>query len=160
MPTTKKPLKRYSILDRCFSNTGRNYTFEGLREAVNEWMLEKDPQSSGISIRQLRGDMAFMKSTDGWDAPIFTIRGDGKRRYYRYEDASFSITKRPVNETQVEELNMLVDALDAFEGLPQFPGLEDFIVKLQSDMDMAQKPNTTIPSSWKCRTTIFSISIS
>ena len=51
MPTTKKPLKRYSILDRCFSNTGRNYTFEGLREAVNEWMLDKDPQSTGISIQ-------------------------------------------------------------------------------------------------------------
>ena len=52
---------------------------------------------------------------------------------------SFSIAKRPVNETQVEELKMLVDALDAFEGLPQFEGVEDLIVKLQSDMDMASK---------------------
>ena len=69
MPTTKKPLKRYSILDRCFSNTGRNYTFEDLKEAVNDWMLEKDPQSKGISTRQLRDDMAFMKSYDGWEAP-------------------------------------------------------------------------------------------
>ena len=59
MPTTKKPLKRYSILDRCFSNTGRNYTFEGLKEAVNEWMLDKDPQSKGISTRQLRDDISF-----------------------------------------------------------------------------------------------------
>jgi predicted DNA-binding transcriptional regulator YafY len=148
MPTTKKPLKRYSILDRCFSNTGRNYTFEGLREAVNEWMLEKNPQSSGISIRQLRDDIAFMKSSDGWEAPIITIPGDGKKRYYRYEDPSFSISKRPVNETQVEELKMLVDALDAFEGLPQFPGLEDLIVKLQSDMEMAQKPNQSKIIDW------------
>ena len=45
--------------------------------------------------------------------------------------------KRPVNETQVEELKMLLDALDAFEGLPQFEGVEDLIVKLQSDLDMA-----------------------
>ncbi len=140
MPTTKKPLKRYSILDRCFSITGRNYTFEGLREAVNEWMLEKDSQSSGIGIRQLRDDGAFMKSTDGWDAPIITIPGDGKKRNYRYDDPRFSISKRPVNETQVEELKMLVDALDAFEGLPQFAGLEDLLVKLQSDMGIQQKP--------------------
>ena len=137
MPTTKKPLKRYSILDRCFSNTGRNYTFEGLKEAVNEWMLDKDPQSKGISTRQLRDDISFMRSSDGWEAPIVTVPGVGKQRYYRYEDPKFSITKRPVNETQVEELKMLLDALDAFEGLPQFEGVEDLIVKLQSDLDMA-----------------------
>ena len=137
MPTTKKPLKRYSILDRCFSNTGRNYTFEGLKEAVNEWMLDKDPQSKGISTRQLRDDISFMRSSDGWEAPIVTVPGVGKQRYYRYEDPKFSIAKRPVNETQVEELKMLLDALDAFEGLPQFEGVEDLIVKLQSDLDMA-----------------------
>ena len=65
MPTTKRPLKRYSILDRCFSNTGRNYTFDGLKEAINEWMLYKDPESKGIGTRQLRDDIAFMKSSDG-----------------------------------------------------------------------------------------------
>jgi predicted DNA-binding transcriptional regulator YafY len=137
MPTTKKPLKRYSILDRCFSNTGRNYTFEGLKEALNEWMLDKVPQSKGISTRQLRDDISFMRSSDGWEAPIITVPGVGKQRYYRYEDPKFSITKRPVNQTQVEELKMLLDALDAFEGLPQFEGVEDLIVKLQSDLDMA-----------------------
>ena len=137
MPTTKRPLKRYSILDRCFSNTGRNYTFDGLKEAINQWMLDKDPHSKGISTRQLRDDIAFMKSSDGWEAPIVTVPGVGKQRYYRYEDPMFSITKRPVNETQVEELKMLLDALDAFEGLPQFEGVEDLIVKLQSDLDMA-----------------------
>jgi len=120
MPTTKKPLKRYSILDRCFSNTGRNYTLEGLRDSVDEWMLEKDSQSSGISIRQLREEIAFMKSKDGWDAPCSTILGDGKKRFYLYEDQSFSIKKRPVKETQIEELKILMDALDAFEKLPQF----------------------------------------
>ena len=130
MPTTKKPLKRYSILDRCFSNTGRIYTFEGLREAVNEWLLDKDPQSKGISTRQLRDDIAFMKSSDGWEAPIIPKPGDGKTRYYCYDDPSFSISTRPVNETQVEELKMLVDAFDTFQGLPQFQGLQDLIVKL------------------------------
>ena len=137
MPTTKQPLKRYSILDRCFSNTGRNYTFEGLKGAINEWMLDKNPQSKGISTRQLRDDIAFMKSSDGWEAPIETYPGEGKKRYYRYDDPKFSISNRPVNQTQVEELKMALDALDSFEGLPQFQGLEDLIVKLQSDLDMA-----------------------
>ena len=43
---------------------------------------------------------------------------------------------------------MLLDALDAFEGLPQFQGLEDLIVKLQSDMDMAQNPNQLKIIDW------------
>ena len=148
MPTTKRPLKRYSILDRCFSNTGRNYTFDGLKEAINEWMLDKDPQSKGISTRQLRDDIAFMKSSDGWEAPIETYPGEGKKRYYRYDDPKFSINNRPVNQTQVEELKMALDALDAFEGLPQFQGLEDLIVKLQSDMDMAQNPKQSKIIDW------------
>ena len=126
MPTTKQPLKRYSILDRCFSNTGRNYTFEGLKEAVNEWMLDKDPQSKGISTRQ-RDDIAYMKSSEGWEAPIITKPGDGKKRYYCYDDPSFSISKRPVNETQVEELMVLDDALDVSEGLLWFLRLEDHV---------------------------------
>ena len=148
MPITKQPLKRYSILDRCFSNTGRNYTFEGLKDAINEWMLYKDSESKGISTRQLRDDIAFMKSSDGWEAPIETYPGEGKKRYYRYDDLKFSISKRPVNQKQVEELKMALDALDAFEGLPQFQGLEDLIVKLQSDMDMAQNPTRTKIIDW------------
>ena len=145
MPATKRPLKRYSILDRCFSNTGRNYTFDGIKEAINEWMLDKDPQSKGISTRQLRDDIAFMKSSDGWEAPIEIYPGEGKRRYYRYDDPKFSINNCPVNQTQIEELKM---ALDAFEGLPQFQGLEDLIVKLQSDMDMAQNPKQSKIIAW------------
>ena len=72
----------------------------------------------------------------------------GKKRYYRYDDPKFSINNRPVNQTQVEELKMALDALDAFEGLPQFQGLEDLIVKLQSDMDMAQNPKQSKIIDW------------
>jgi len=117
MPTTKRLLKRYSILDRCFSNTGRNYTFDGLKEAINEWMLDKDPQSKGISTRQLRDDIAFMNSSDGWEAPTETYPGEGKKRYYRYDNPKFSINKRPINQTQVEELKMALDAFDCRDNL-------------------------------------------
>jgi len=89
-----------------------------------------------------------MKSSDGWEAPIETYPGEGKKRYYRYDDQKFSINNRPVNQTQVEELKMALDALDAFEGLPQFQGLEDLIVKLQSDMDMAQNPKQSKIIDW------------
>ncbi len=100
-------------------------------------MQEVDPSSDGISVRQLREDIAFMKSSDGWEAPIITVAGVGQKRYYRYEDAGFSIVKRAVNETQVEELKMAMDVLSDFEGLPGFEGIEDLIFKLKADMDLA-----------------------
>ena len=79
-------------------------------------MLDKDPQSSGIIIRQLHDDIVFMKNTDVWDASIITKTGGGKKRYYCYEDSNFSISKISVKETHLVELKMLVDA---FEDLPQ-----------------------------------------
>lgn len=148
MPQTKKPFKRYNILDRCLSNIGRNYTFEDLKHAVNDWMMEMDPKSIGISTRQLREDIAFMKSSDGWEAPIVTVPGIGKRPFYRYEDSTFSISRRPINQAQIEELKMLLDALDAFDGLPQFQDLENLIVKLQSDMNIAHNPNQPKIIDW------------
>lgn len=138
MPITKKPLKRYNILDACFSNTGRNYTFDDLKEAIDQWMRDKYPGASGISTRQLREDIAFMKSTDGWEAPIVTIPGNGRKRYYRYEDPSFTISNQPINKAQIEELKTLLETLDLFDGLPQFKGIEDLMIKLQSDLDIVQ----------------------
>lgn len=40
--------------------------FEGLKEAINEWILYQALESKGISTRQLRDDIAFIKSIDGW----------------------------------------------------------------------------------------------
>lgn len=74
MPTTKRPLKRYSILDRCFSNTGRNYTFEGLKEAINEWILDKYCQSLGIRERLFRCDLVFRKKFGKSVCSIFIIK--------------------------------------------------------------------------------------
>lgn len=148
MPITKRPLMRYQILDRCFSNSGRRYTFEDLLEAINDRLVEVDPTYKGISVRQLRDDIAFMKSSDGWEAPITTIPGEGKKRYYLYEEADFSISKRPVNETQVQELKMALEVLEQFEGLPQFDWIKEMVIRLEDDMEMASENRTNSIIDW------------
>ena len=62
-----------------------------LREEINDKLREADPTFKGISTRQLRDDIAFMRSSEGWSAPIETFPGIGKKRYYRYDESSFSI---------------------------------------------------------------------
>jgi len=148
MPITKRPLTRYEILDRCLSNKGRRYTFDDLREAIDLRLLDIDPDAKGISVRQLRDDIAFMKSSQGWEAPIVHIPGQGKKRYYIYEDPDFSINKRPVNETQVQELNMALDVLGQFEGMPQFDWIKQMMIRLEEDRELASNKRTASIIDW------------
>ena len=133
MPDSKNPLIRYKILDQCLSNTGRNYTWERLKETINEKLEDIDPDYKGISERQLRDDIRYMKSVDGWDAPIITTPGIGKQRYYKYEDPSFTIQDRGLNTQQLEQLKHSLEALKAFRGIPQLDWLDEFLVKMESD---------------------------
>ena len=133
MPDSKNPLIRYKILDQCLSNTGRNYTWLQLKETINEKLEEIYPDYKGISERQLREDLRYMKSVDGWDAPIITAPGIGRQRYYRYEDPNFTIQDRGLNTQQLEQLKNSMEALKAFRGIPQLEWLDEFLVKMESD---------------------------
>ena len=70
MPINKNAVVRYNTLDKCFRNSGRNYFINDLLDAVNKALFEINPNTNGIQIRQLRSDISFMKSTDGYGAPI------------------------------------------------------------------------------------------
>lgn len=126
MPTTKFSFKRYRILDRCFRNPIKRYQIKDLIDACNK-ELRDDEQS--VSRRTIYYDIAFMKSLEGWDAPIETIN-DGNRHYYRYSDPDFSIDKVPLSEAQFKKLQSAIDVINLFDGLPHFNGFEDSFAKL------------------------------
>ena len=62
MPTNKHAVIRFNVIDKCLRNTGRLWTFDDIKEAVENKLSEIDPTSSGISIKSLRNDFAFMRS--------------------------------------------------------------------------------------------------
>lgn len=124
MPINKNALIRYKALDKCFCNFGRKYYFDDLLHAVNEALVLHDPDSTGIQLRQLRSDISFMKSDDGFSAPIATIR-EGQKGYYRYETKDFSINKTPLNATEAEQLKTALSILERFEGAPQFEWMNE-----------------------------------
>lgn len=120
MFTTKHQIVRYNKLDRCFQNFGREYSIDDLLEAVNEAIIDFDPSSSGVQMRTLRKDIAFMRSEAGCNAPIDTIKGSNGVNYYRYSDKSFSINKSPLNDTEAKQLKNAISILQRFEGSPEF----------------------------------------
>ncbi|MFY8181941.1 MAG: helix-turn-helix transcriptional regulator [Flavobacterium sp.] len=120
MAINKHQIIRYNRLDRCFKNTGKEYSFDDLLEAVNEAILEHDPKSSGVQTRTLRKDINFMRSEAGYNAPIETLKSSSGINYYQYSDKNFSIHNSPLNDTEAEQLKKAVSILQRFEGSPEF----------------------------------------
>ena len=124
MAITKYPLIRYKILDKCFRNTGKRYFIEDLIKECENVILEMDPDSSGISLRQIREDIAFMKSPEGWSIEIEENRV-GRKMYYRYVDPAFSINNMPLNEIEMQHITEALEILTQFKGMPQFSWLNE-----------------------------------
>ena len=94
MATNKHAQIRYKVLDSCFRNTGRNYTFEDLINEVNDKLSEIDPSTGGICVRTIRDDIFYMRSSDGWSADIECFRA-GRKYCYRYRNSKFQSTISP-----------------------------------------------------------------
>lgn len=130
MATNKNALIRYKVLDNCFRNPGRRCFIDDLIAECESVLLEIDPESNGISRRQIFEDIAFMESKEGWSIELDKLR-DGKKVYYRYADMTFSINNMPLNEVEINQLKAAVDILSQFKGMPQFEWVNELVPKLQ-----------------------------
>jgi predicted DNA-binding transcriptional regulator YafY len=143
MATNKNALIRYKVLDKCFRNPGKRYFIENLISECESVLLEIDPESNGISRRQIFEDIAFMESNQGWSIDLVKHR-DGKRVYYRYTDISFSINNMPLNEMEVNQLKAAMDILAQFKGMPQFEWINEMVPKLQQGITTNQSSTAII----------------
>lgn len=137
MATNKNAVLRYNTLDKCFSNFGRKYYFDDLVDEVNNALLDFDPGSAGIKTRQLRDDIRFMKSEAGYAAPIVAYP-DGKKAYYRYDDKNFAINKKPLNQTEAEQIKRAVSIMQRFEGAPEFEWVNELGPMLTTRFGLSQ----------------------
>ena len=136
MHITKNPLIRYKILDECFRNPYKNFYFETLLETVNNALYEITGDDEGIKTRQLRDDISFMRSSEGWSIELDEL-ADGKKKIYRYTDINFSINNAPLNEVEIDQFQSAIQVLSQFEGMPQFDGIQEIIAKLKSNFKVS-----------------------
>ena len=134
MAIIKHAYIRYKVLDACFSNPGKKYFFQDLIDECTKVLIDLDSSSNGISTRQIREDIAFMKSKEGWDIELGEFR-EGKRMYYRYINTNFSINNMPLNELEIEHLKEAAAILSQFKGLPQFKWMNEVLPKLNEKID-------------------------
>jgi len=134
MATNKNAQLRYNVLDRCFRNPGRQYFWQDLAEECSNAIEEHSGLASSISRKTIFNDMEFMKSEAGFSAPIISIP-DHPRKYYRYEDMSFSIRNQPLNEQELNQLKDAVQFISRISGVAEFEWIHDIIPKLQIATD-------------------------
>ncbi|TXI67625.1 MAG: WYL domain-containing protein, partial [Flavobacterium sp.] len=99
MATNKHAQIRYNTLDKCFRNPGKRFAIEDLVAACNEAIYEFTGKEEEIKKRQLYDDIRFMESEQGWSIELEKTK-DGRKVFYRYEDPNFSISNKPLNETE------------------------------------------------------------
>ena len=127
MPDNRKALLRYKILDKCFSDKYHKYFIEDLMSKVNEQL--DDIGLKPVSKKQIYDDIKFMKSSDGWEAPIMSYQY-GKRKYLRY-NGEFSIMETPITEMEVEQLETLIISLSRLQGIPIYEWVEELLTNLR-----------------------------
>lgn len=90
MSFNKMALARYVVYDRCFRDEKREYSIPEIIEECN-LALKQRHQSCGVSRRQVYYDIDFMKSPEGFNAPIVTKKNQNGKKIYYYKDRSYSI---------------------------------------------------------------------
>jgi predicted DNA-binding transcriptional regulator YafY len=144
MSIIKNALLRYQTLDRCLRNTGRIYLIEDLLDEVNNALIDENPLNSGIQIRQLRGDIRFMRSESGYSAPIETKIISGKKHAYFYDDPTFSITNSPLSSAETEQLKNAFTLLNRFEGSPGFEWVIETSIFLKEKFGFKEATNKVV----------------
>ncbi len=132
MPTNKNTMLRYFKLDACFRDTKNHYSVYNLTFECSKAL--DLPTGKEITREQILKDIRFMESFKGWSIKLdrypLDVKGD-KFTYYRYIDPTFSICNFPFTAEQCRQIQATVDALNAFEGLPEFTGINDCLSKLK-----------------------------
>jgi len=135
MSINKNALLRYQVLDRCFSNPGRNYFIDDLLHEVNKALEEYNGKESEIKRRQLFDDIKFMESDQGWSIPLVRHK-DGRKVYYRYSDSNFTISQQPLNDSELNQISSAISVLSRFAGAPQFEWVQELLPVLKDRFDI------------------------
>ena len=119
---------RYQVLDRCFSDKNRYYFIDTLLEAVNSKL--RDIGWKEISERTLWNTIKEMENNPNWNVVLTNKKKDG-RRYFRYEDPTYSIYRQDLDERQLAQLKSMLLMLQQFHDLEEFDRIKELLKQLE-----------------------------
>ncbi|MFM7023461.1 MAG: WYL domain-containing protein [Flavobacteriales bacterium] len=141
MPANRNALIRYKTIDQCLQNRYRKWTLEDLIEVCSDTLYEYEGIDKGISRRTIQMDIQMMRSEKlGYNAPIVVL----DKKYYTYEDPSYSITNIPLTNQDLSKLSETVEILRQFKGFSHFQELDGMVQKLEDHIHSAKTKKHTV----------------
>lgn len=137
MATNKHAYIRYNTLDKCFANRFKKYFMDDLIKQCASKLSEYYGTEASVSRRQIFDDITFMESEAGYSAPIGKYK-DGRKVYYRYNEADFSIHKKAINPQYEAQLQTILQTLNRINQLPGFEWLHEVSTKLTAVLNLKQ----------------------
>jgi predicted DNA-binding transcriptional regulator YafY len=141
MATNKNAMIRYLAIDKCLQNNQRKWTLLDLIDACSEALYEYEGKDSYVSKRTVQLDIQNMRSNKlGYNAPIIVY----ERKYYKYEQANYSITDIPITEIDLDILTESMEMLKQFKNFSLFSELNGVIQKLEDKVFRETKDQSPI----------------
>ncbi|AWO01048.1 hypothetical protein DLD77_04710 [Chitinophaga alhagiae] len=130
MPKNKDALSRYRWIDERLRNKRLpKPTLDALVEFVSG-KLDKS-----IAVRTIQKDLEDMRNDPelNYFAPIKYNRSS---KAYHYEDDTYSISNSPIDEADLQGLEVAIGILEQFRSLPVIQRFEDAILKIAASLKM------------------------
>ncbi|WP_225036079.1 helix-turn-helix transcriptional regulator [Winogradskyella sp. SM1960] len=141
MAVNKNALIRYKTIDKCLQNQFRQWTLNDLIEAVSDALYEYEGKDINVSKRTVQLDLQMMRSDKlGYNAPIVVY----DRKYYKYEDADYSIVKIAVTDKDVKVMNEAIQLLKQFKDFSLFQEMDGVLQRLEDSVNSTQKDRRAI----------------
>ncbi|GAB3794199.1 WYL domain-containing protein [Spirosoma humi] len=141
MPANRNALIRYKTIDACLRNRQRKWTLDDLIEKVSASLYEYKGIDKGISRRTIQADLQLMRSEKlGYFAPILVV----DKKYYTYEDPTYSITNIPLSDSDLSRMNEAVDVLRQFKGFTHFTALNEVVQKLEDHVYSTARKSVSV----------------
>lgn len=141
MPVNRNALIRYKTIDNCLQNRRRKWTLNDLIEACSEALYEYEGIEKGVSRRTIQMDIQMMRSEKlGYHAPIIVV----DKKYYTYEDPSYSITNIPLTDQDLDKLTEVVEILRQFKGFTHFRELSGMVQRLEDKIHTSKSSQRPI----------------
>jgi predicted DNA-binding transcriptional regulator YafY len=130
MPKNKDAVSRYRLLDERLRNKRLpKPTLQMLIDYVSEKM------DKTIATRTIQKDLEDMRNDPdlGYHAPIAY---DRSTKSYGYKEEDFSIFNNPIDEADLQGLEVAIGILEQFRSLPVIARFEDAILKIAAHLKM------------------------
>lgn len=131
MSNTKGALIRQKVIDRCLQSE-RGYSTAEMMEKCNDALDDRGYPliSSSNTIRE-----DIQEISNSYCVNVVQVNKGSRSKRYHYADRNFSVYKSPLSDSDIANLNEIIQDICIFEGRPQLEWLADIGFRLQSSID-------------------------